>query len=97
MHVRITCRLDGEVDGVELAQFEVGEIYHLDSSLATYLIVMGAAEVVMPDDSSVVAPFAARAEERVWMGPKSDLAIAAEAGKPHTTQKRSILDDDAHD
>ena len=97
MHVRITCPLDGELDGVELAQFQVGEIYHLDSSLATYLIVMGAAEAVMPDEASVVAPFTARADERVWMGPKSDLAIAADPGKPHTTQKRSVLDDDAHD
>jgi hypothetical protein len=85
------------VDGVELAQFQVGETYGLDSSLATYLIVMGAAEVVMPDDSSVVVPFTARAEERVWMGPSSDLAIAADTGRKRAPSPPSPLDDETHD
>lgn len=97
MQVRIIGPSDGEVDGVELAQFQVGETYGLDSSLATYLIVMGAAEVVMPDDSSVVAPFTARAEERVWMGPRSDLAIAADEGRPRGRSKRSAPPDEAQD
>jgi hypothetical protein len=97
VQVRIICPSDDEVDGVELAQFQVGATYHLDRSLATYLVVMGAAEVVMSDDSAAVTPLTPRAEERVWMGPKSDLAIAADAGAPHPTRKRSVLDDDVHD
>ena len=97
MHVRIICPSDDEVDGVELAQFEVGVIYHLDPSLATYLVVIGAAEVVMPDDSAAVTPLIPRADERVWMGPKSDLAIAADRVQPHPTRKRSPLHDDVDD
>lgn len=97
MHVRITCPSDGEVDGVELAQFQVGVTYHLDPSLATYLVVMGAAEVVMPDDAAAVATLTPLAEERVWMGPRSDLAIAADSGESHRTRKRSVRDDEVHD
>lgn len=97
MHVRITCPSDSEVDGVELAQFKVGVTYHLDPSLATYLVVMGVAEVVMPDDSATIATLTPLAEERVWMGPRSDLAIAADSGEPHTTRKRSVRDDEVHD
>jgi hypothetical protein len=96
MHVRIISASDGEVDGVELAQFQVGETYHLHQSLATYLVVIGAADVVVLDDSAAVPPVTPHAEERVWMGPRSDLAIAADYGESPPTQKRSV-DDDVHD
>ena len=97
VHVRIISLSDGELDGVELAQFQLGVTYHLDASIATYLVVMGAAEVVMPDDSPVVVPLIPRAEERVWMGPKSDLAIAADEGRALAARKRSVPQEDVQD
>jgi hypothetical protein len=97
VHVQIISLLDGELDGVELAQFQLGVTYHLDASIATYLVVMGAAEVVMPDDSPVVVPLIPRAEERVWMGPQSDLAIAADDGQAPAARKRSVPHDDVQD
>jgi hypothetical protein len=44
MRVRITHRLRGEIDGVPLDRFERGQVYDVNVSIATYLIVIGAAE-----------------------------------------------------
>lgn len=92
MQIRITSPSNGEVDGVELADFEVGVTYDLDRSLATYLVVMGAAEVVMPASSAVTTADIPWVEERVWMGPKSDLAIAADSGARRRRPMKSDSD-----
>jgi len=43
MRVRITRRMSGTVDGVSLERFQSGATYEISASLATYLIVNGAA------------------------------------------------------
>ena len=82
VEVRITSASGGEVDGVELADFQVGAIYDLDRTLATYLVVLGMAEVVIPNEPAQVAADNTWVDDRVWMGPKSDLAVAADSGVP---------------
>jgi len=54
MRVRITRRMSGTVDGVSLDRFQSGATYEISASLATYLIVNGAATSV--DDPSEQAP-----------------------------------------
>ena len=41
MRVRITTRMDGSVDGIDLTHFEVGQIYDLGPVLANYLLASG--------------------------------------------------------
>ena len=50
MRVRITRRRPGEVDGVDLSSFEVGMLYDVSPSLATYLIMTGSAEPVVDEN-----------------------------------------------
>lgn len=51
MRVRITRRRPGEVDGVDLSSFEVGSMYDVSASLATYLIMTGSADPVVDEDA----------------------------------------------
>jgi hypothetical protein len=56
MRVRITRARQGEVDGVPLDVFEVGWIYDVPTSIATYLITTESAEPIDSDESAVVTP-----------------------------------------
>lgn len=46
LRIRITRAAHGDVDGIRLAAFQVGQIYDVSPSLATYLIMMAGAEPV---------------------------------------------------
>ena len=46
MRVRITRARQGEIDGVVLDAFQVGEIYDVPASLGTYLVITSSAELV---------------------------------------------------
>jgi hypothetical protein len=48
MRVRITRPRSEEIDGIRLSSLNVGQVYDLPSSLATYLVATKAAESV-PD------------------------------------------------
>ena len=46
MRVKILTRMKGTVDGIDLARFEVGQVYNLRTFLANYLLASGYAEPV---------------------------------------------------
>jgi hypothetical protein len=52
MRIRITRRRPGEVDGIDLSRFDVGVVYDVSPSLATYLIMTGHAD---PDERPSLA------------------------------------------
>jgi hypothetical protein len=41
---KITKQLSGSIDGLHLGRFAVGEVYDVGTSLANYLLALGAAE-----------------------------------------------------
>ena len=46
MRLKITKPLRGSIDGLHLGRFAVGEVYDVGTSLANYLLAVGAAEPV---------------------------------------------------
>jgi hypothetical protein len=46
VRLKITRRLSGSIDGLQLAHFEPGEVYDVGTSLGCYLLAVGAAEPV---------------------------------------------------
>ena len=65
MRVRITHRRPGEIDGVDLSRFEVGLMYDVSPSLATYLIMTGTADPVVDERPALVLPV-----DEVWTAPE---------------------------
>lgn len=59
--IKVTRQSDGVVDGIDLSHFEPGRIYDVASSLATYLITIGAAVVITHEetDPASLAPSSA--------------------------------------
>ena len=41
MRVRITIRMEGSIDGIDLTNFQVGRVYDLAPVLANYLLASG--------------------------------------------------------
>ena len=56
MHLRITRRLSGSIDGLQLSRFEPGECYDMGTSLGSYLLALGAAEPVLDDSPPKIIP-----------------------------------------
>jgi len=56
MRIRIVRRPVGEVDGVDLSRFEVGAVYDVNASIATYLMVGGQAEPVSDTAPARIVP-----------------------------------------
>ena len=50
MRVRITRRLNGSIDGIQLRHFDPGVIYEVGTVVASYLLANGDA-VPVPDDT----------------------------------------------
>ena len=51
MRLKITKPLAGSIDGLHLGRFAVGEMYDVGTSLANYLLAMGAAEPVVDEET----------------------------------------------
>lgn len=49
MRIRITERLTGRIDGIQLDRFRVGETYDMGTTLASYLMAVGSAVPVMDE------------------------------------------------
>jgi hypothetical protein len=49
MRIRITEPLTGSIDGIQLDRFRVGETYDMGTTLASYLMAVGAAAPVMDE------------------------------------------------
>ena len=56
MRLRITQRLSGSIDGIQLSRFEVGVTYEVGTTLANYLLAEGLAEPVDPSTPAIVVP-----------------------------------------
>lgn len=56
MRVRITQRLSGSIDGIQLSRFEVGVTYEVGTTLANYLLAEGLAEPVDASTPAIVVP-----------------------------------------
>jgi hypothetical protein len=56
MRIRIVRRPDGRIDGVDLHRFEPGEIYDVNVSIGTYLMVGGHAQAVADTGPARVVP-----------------------------------------
>jgi len=56
MRIRMVRRPHGEVDGVDLNRFEVGTMYDVTASIATYLMVGNYAEPVADTTPARVVP-----------------------------------------
>ena len=51
MRLKITRQLHGNIDGLRLGRFAVGEVYDVGTSLANYLLAIQAAEPVLEEGS----------------------------------------------
>ena len=49
MRIRITEPITGSIDGIQLDRFRVGETYDLGTTLASYLLAVGAAAPVVDE------------------------------------------------
>jgi hypothetical protein len=56
VRVRITQRLSGSIDGIQLSRFEVGVTYEVGTTLANYLLAEGLAEPVDPSTPAIAVP-----------------------------------------
>jgi hypothetical protein len=55
MRIRITESLTGSIDGIQLDRFRVGETYDMGTTLASYLMAVGAAVPVMDESPGRIA------------------------------------------
>jgi hypothetical protein len=75
VRVRITHPKPGFVDGVSVGEFQVGLIYDVSASIASYLMAMGCAEAViagLPEKTGTEAKHSINVDDR--------LAVAADHG-----------------
>jgi hypothetical protein len=56
MRIRIIRAPKGQIDGVHLTRFEAGEVYDVNMSIGTYLMVGGYAEAVADTGPARVVP-----------------------------------------
>ena len=64
MRVRITKRLTGSIDGIQLGRFRPGRVYDVTTSLATYLLCERMAEPVADESPALVMPLGQQGFER---------------------------------
>jgi hypothetical protein len=74
VRITITRRAEGEIDGMPLERFEPGHTYDVNSSIATYLIVMGCAQAVADTASARIVPVERTDEVRTRVKPTPDSA-----------------------
>lgn len=57
MRLRITKAMQGEVDGMPLDRFHIGEMYEVGTTLASYLLATGAAVPILDERFARGIPF----------------------------------------
>jgi hypothetical protein len=57
MRIRITEPLAGSIDGIQLDRFRVGETYDIGTTLASYLMAVGAAVPVVDNGAGRIVPW----------------------------------------
>ena len=79
MRIRITRPRSGEIDGVELATFQVGVTYDVSPSLGTYLVTTASADLVGSEEAALVTPLS---EQRIFAASERfGRAVAADFGR----------------
>ena len=53
LRLRITQRVSGSIDGIQLGQFRAGYVYDVGTSIGSYLLAIGAAEPVLDDTAAI--------------------------------------------
>ena len=56
MRIKITRRLSGSIDGIQLDRFAPGCLYVVGTSLGSYLLAVGAAEPVIDESPALITP-----------------------------------------
>ena len=56
MRLKITQRLHGSIDGIQLDHFELGKVYEVGTSIGSYLLSAGAAEPATDQVRAIVFP-----------------------------------------
>jgi hypothetical protein len=56
VRLKITRRLPGSIDGLQLAHFEPGETYDVGTSMGSYLLAVGAAEPIIDEAPARIIP-----------------------------------------
>ena len=56
MRLRITRQLYDRIDGIQFSSFQLGYVYDLGTTIANYLLAVGAAEPVDADEPTIVLP-----------------------------------------
>ena len=90
MRVRITERRSGNVDGIDLAQFEPGRVYDVHSALGCYLMALGGALPVSDAVPALVVPLERHGAEQMRTDPPTELSPterSAAADRPRRRRK----------
>jgi hypothetical protein len=64
VRLKITRKISGSIDGIQLQQFIPGQIYDVSTSFGSYLLAERAAEPVNDDPPSPFTPARERADDR---------------------------------
>ena len=82
MRIRITRKPEGSIDGIQLARLDVGRVYEVSTSLASYLLCEQLAEPAGDDAPAIVLPLG---EHRSFAVPSGEFrpARARAADKPN--------------
>jgi hypothetical protein len=71
VRLRIISVMSGEMDGISLAQFRVGETYDVGTAVGSYLLALGAAVPVIDEAAAaVVRPDLTTRRDRRGVSPK---------------------------
>ena len=83
VRLKITRRLSGSIDGLQLSHFQVGELYDVGTSLGSYLLALGAAEPVLDEKAAKIVQITPTPgdERRATTSPEP-LSEAADSKRP---------------
>ena len=77
MRLKITRKLSGSIDGLQLSHFEPGAMYDVGTSLGSYLLATGAAEPVIDQTPARIIPIDEGRRQKT-SAPSSPRPIAAD-------------------
>jgi hypothetical protein len=92
VRIRITQSLSGSIDGIQLGRYEAGHTYDVGTSLACYLLAIGAAQPVGAEQPALLAPLDSTLLEEIRKKVRTVTEPATEAadepaGKPARRRK----------
>lgn len=88
LRVRITRRLHGRIDGIQLSQFVAGHVYDLSAVLGCYLMAIDGAALVLDDLSTDDLPLEQQGIDRLPRSRALTSAPLAEAADRSTRRRQ---------